>query len=173
MTATLRGPTALGWDNPNHASRTPALVDVDEGVAASPMDEDYWAALPDPLPVRDLATIFKIHEATVLRRLQDGTIPGHHIGGSWIVFKSEVRAWLITRRNTPIDLVLDPDPLVDLPDELGMPELVTFFGKTKQTIRAWLRAGTIPGYFLNGRWTAYKAELRDTLDDTSNQETTE
>ncbi|MBX3196389.1 MAG: helix-turn-helix domain-containing protein [Microbacteriaceae bacterium] len=133
------------------------------------MDDAFWAALEDPLPVRELAPLLRVHEATVLRRLQDGTIPGHFIGRSWIVFKCEIRAWLLTRRNTPTGEAVETDPLAGWPDELRMGELVQFFGKTKQTIRRWLEHGDIPGYRINGRWITYASELRESLAASSNQ----
>lgn len=133
------------------------------------MNDAYWAALEDPMRVRDLAPLFRVHEATVHRRLKDGTIPGHYIGRSWIVFKCEVRAWLLTRRNVPSDEQVDADPLTGWPDELRMAELMEFFGKTKQTIRRWLEQGEIPGYRISGRWVVYKHELRTALDASSNQ----
>jgi len=72
-------------------------------------DNAFWVSLPDPLPVRELAPLLRVNESTVLRRLQDGTIPGHYIGRSWLIYKSEIRAWLLTRRNTPTDEHVDPD----------------------------------------------------------------
>jgi len=167
MTAALTAAAESPWDNAEHAPNGPSGPAAD--LTPALMDDEYWTSLPDPIPVRALAAAFKVHDDTVLRRLKDGTIPGHYIGGSWIVFKSEVRAWLLTQRNTPLELDVDDDPLSELPDELGMAELVELFGKTKQTIRSWLRAGTIPGYFLAGRWIAYKHEIRQLLDATSNQ----
>ncbi|RGE19083.1 helix-turn-helix domain-containing protein [Leucobacter sp. wl10] len=133
-------------------------------------DAEYWDALADPVPVRELAPLFRVHESTVHRHLQNGTIPGHYIGRSWIVYKCEIRAWLADRRNISTGEVIDDDPLADWPDELRMRDLTTFFGKTKQTIRAWLEDGEIPGYQINGRWVAYKAELREVLAATSNQQ---
>lgn len=171
----LPGSTATAWDNPGYARPTDypasgrrAGVD-DAALSGELMDDAFWAALEDPLTVRGLAPLLRVHEATVLRRLQDGTIPGHYIGRSWIVFKCEVRAWLLTRRNTPTDELVDVDPLAGWPDELRMGELTRFFGKTHQTVRRWLEAGEIPGYRINGRWIAYKTELRDSLAATSNQ----
>lgn len=160
------------WDNPKHA-RLPSLsfagyLDDDAWVTAM-TDTEYWEALSDPLPVRELAPLFRVHEATIHRHLQSGTIPGHYIGRSWIVYKCEIRAWLAARRNIPTGQVIDDDPLDDFPDELRMRDLMLLFGKTKQTIRAWLEDGEIPGYRVNGRWVAYKTELRETLARTSNQ----
>ena len=134
------------------------------------MDDDYWAKFPEPLTLRAIATILRVSEATVLRRLQDGTIPGHFIGRSWIVFQCEFRTWLAGTRNEPLPVGADCDPLADYDDQLGMSELMELFAKTKQTIRAWLENKTLPGYKVAGQWTAYKSELRATLAATSNQQ---
>lgn len=136
------------------------------------MDDDYWAQLPNPLTLQAIALIVRMSETTVLRRLQDGTIPGHFIGRSWIVFQGEFRAWLASRRNTPSAETVTSDPLATYEDQLGMAELMELFGKTKQTIRKWLTDEQIPGYQVSGRWTVHKSELRETLLASSNQRTT-
>lgn len=171
----LSGSARNAWDNPGYARPTDypapgrrAGVN-DAALSGELMDDAFWAALEDPLTVRELAPLLRVHEATVLRRLQDGTIPGHYIGRSWIVFKCEVRSWLLTRRNTPTGEHVDVDPLAGWPEELRMAELTEFFGKTKQTIRRWLEQGEIPGYRINGRWITYRTELRDSLAASSNQ----
>lgn len=134
------------------------------------MDDEYWAKFPEPLTLRAIATILRVSETTVLRRLQDGTIPGHFIGGSWIVFKGEFRTWLAGTRNEPLPALENTDPLADYDDQLGMSELMELFDKTKQTIRNWLGNKILPGYKVNGLWTSYKSELRDMLARTLNQQ---
>lgn len=133
------------------------------------MDDEYWAKFPEPLTLRAIATILRVHDTTVLRRLQDGTIPGHFIGHSWIVFQCEFRTWLAGTRNEPLPADVECDPLADYDDQLGMSELMELFSKTKQTIRAWLENKAVPGYKVAGQWTVYKSELRDMLALTSNQ----
>jgi len=135
------------------------------------MDDDYWAQLPSPLTLQAIALIVRMSETTVLRRLQDGTIPGHFIGRSWIVFQGEFRSWLASRRNIPSSETVISDPLAGYEDQLGMAELMELFGKTKQTIRKWLVDEQIPGYQVSGRWTVHKSELRETLVASSNQRT--
>lgn len=136
------------------------------------MDDEYWAQLPEPLTIHAAALVVRMSDTTVLRRLQDGTIPGHFIGRSWIIFQGEFRAWLASRRNTPLPDGTVQDPLADYDEQLGMSELMEFFGKTKQTIRRWLLDKEIPGYQISGRWTVYKSELRDKLATSSNQRPT-
>jgi hypothetical protein len=132
------------------------------------MDDEYWPHFSDPLPLSELALILRLSETTVLRRLQDVTIPGHFIGGSWIVFQSEFRAWLASRRNPSMDELPNLDPLIACEDQLGMVELMEIFRKTKQTIRRWLTERQIPGYLINGRWVVYTLELRQTLNTNAN-----
>jgi len=132
------------------------------------MGDEYWSNFSDPLPLSELAQILRISDATVLRRLIDATIPGHFIGGSWIIFQSEFRAWIASRRNQPVDELPNPDPLINCADQLGIAELMELFGKTKQTVRRWLTDNQIPGYLLNGRWVVYTHELRQALNSNSN-----
>ena len=63
------------------------------------MDDDYWAKLPNPLNRRVIALIGRMIETTVLRRLQDGTIPGYQVSGRWTVHKSELRDMLLASSN--------------------------------------------------------------------------
>lgn len=163
------------WNNPAHGQRTPARAGL--GRTGDPLrlsdeivtDDDYWSSLPHVLPIRELAPALRVHRDTVLRRIQDGTIPAHRIGRSWIVFTTELRAWLLTRRNQPMEADFDADPLAGWPDELTSADLIELFGKTKQTISAWLNSGEIPGYRIGGRWIVHKHELRTRLQETSNQ----
>lgn len=191
---TLSGVSAAARDNDMHVP-VATNGDVHDSIAAGAtqrgldalppsalMDDEYWAKFPEPLTLQAIATVLRVSEATALRRLQDATIPGHFIGRSWIIFQCEFRAWLATTRNEPLPVTASPegaqtpvgegcDPLADYDDQLGMSELIEFFGKTKQTIRKWLTDKTIPGYRVAGKWIAYKSELRDALAATSNQHT--
>jgi excisionase family DNA binding protein len=133
------------------------------------MDDDYWSRFPEPLPLRSIATILRFSEVTVLRRLQDGTIPGHFVGGSWIVFQCEFRAWLSTARNQPPPALAEADPLASYRDPLTISDLMGLFDKTKQTIRKWLNNGTIPGYRIRGHWRVHKSDLREVLNVNTNQ----
>ena len=173
------GSTAL--DNGGHvpSPATAVLIDDPSGLTSaqgsdgtSPlplMDDDFWAAFPDPLPLVDVAAIVRLSTVTVLRRLMSGEIPGHFIGGSWIVFKNDFRAWLGTMRNDPLPPPPDLDPLDRFDDQLNVADLMDLFGKGKDTILRWLRQRSLPGYMIANRWTVSKAELRDTLARTSNQ----
>ena len=62
-------------------------------------EEDYWAQFPDTLSTTDVAKIIRTGVQAVRGRLRRGTIPGHRIGDTWIIFKAEIRAWLATTSN--------------------------------------------------------------------------
>ena len=78
-------------------------------------EEDYWSQFPDTLTTADVAKIIRTGAPAVRARLRDGTIPGHRIADSWIIFKSEIRAWLAAtskrpRTSEPVDVLADyPD----------------------------------------------------------------
>ena len=108
----------------------------------------------------------------VRARLRRGTIPGHRIGDTWIIFKPEIRAWLASTSNQHRagDVAADVDVLADYPDVLSYRDLMRLFGvKYKGTIYIWLEQGHIPGSFVEGRWIVHKWQLRERLDATSNQ----
>ncbi|MEO5536050.1 MAG: helix-turn-helix domain-containing protein [Pseudolysinimonas sp.] len=153
-------------DDPTGLSSVQGL----DGTSPPPlMDDDYWARLPDPLPVSAVADVVRLSKGTVSRRLNTGEIPGYFIGGSWILFKDEFRAWLGSMRNDPIPPPEDVDPLRAFDDNLGVADLMEIFGKGKLTILRWLHNRTIPGYLVSNRWIVYKSELRATLASTSNE----
>jgi hypothetical protein len=52
---------------------------------------------------------------------------------------------------------------------LSYRDLMVLFGKTKQTIYAWLHNGDIVGSDIGGRWVVLKAQLRQQLRLSSNQ----
>ncbi len=178
------GAKTAGWDNARHglpqapptvSDRLAALLgrrrsDAMDGTVASVTDDDYWAAFPDLLTSTDLARILRVGRPAVLARLKRGTIPGHQIGGSWIIFKAEIRAWLASTSNqAPATPPAPVDVLASYPEEMTYRDLMVLFGKTKQTIYAWLQTGVIPASHAANRWIIFKAQLRPFLDKTSNQ----
>jgi len=132
-------------------------------------EEDYWAQFPDTLSTADVAKIIRIGAPAVRTRLRDGVIPGHRIADSWVIFKAEIRAWLAASSNRPRPT--EPvDVLADYPDELNYRDLMQLLRvKYKGTIYIWLEQGHIPGSFVGGRWIVHKWQLRERLDETSNQ----
>lgn len=133
-------------------------------------DDDYWDAFPDTLSTADVAKILSVGKSTVLLRLKTGVIPGHLIGGSWVIFKAEVRAWIESTSNqTPAAPPTAVDVLEKYADEMDYRDLTELLGKSKQTIYTWLHNGEIPGYHVGSRWTIHKSQLRQKLLETSNQ----
>jgi len=132
-------------------------------------EEDYWAEFPDTLLTADVAKIIRTGVGAVRARLHAGTIPGYHLGGSWIMFKSEIRAWLASASNKPQPPSPAVDILADYPDELNHRDLAQLLRKSKQTVYAYLERGVIPGAFVGGRWVVHKWQVRDCLIEASNQ----
>lgn len=128
------------------------------------MDDEYWATFPAALTTADVARILRISENTALRRLRDGKLPGYQLTKSWIVFRDELRAMLDAASNRRAEPPASVDALAGYPEELGYRDLMDLLGKTKPTIYAWLDAGTLPAYRVEGRWIVYRHELRKTLD---------
>ena len=133
-------------------------------------EEDYWAQFPDTLTTADVAKIIRTGAPAVRARLRDGIIPGHRIADSWVMFKAEIRAWLAATSNRPIPPSAPVDVLADYPDELSYRDLMRLFRvKYKGTIYIWLEQGNIPGSLVGNRWVVHKWQLRDLLEETSNQ----
>ncbi|MDT3318121.1 helix-turn-helix domain-containing protein [Microbacterium sp. KSW4-11] len=136
-------------------------------------EEDYWAQFPDTLTTADVAKIIRTGAPAVRSRLRDGIIPGHRIADSWIMFKAEIRAWLASTSNRPSRPTEPVDVLTDYPDELSYRDLMRLFRvKYKGTIYIWLEQGHIPGSLVGNRWVVHKWQLRDLLEETSNQRLT-
>ena len=133
-------------------------------------DDSYWATYPDTLSVAEVAKILRVKKPSVFLRLKNGIIPAHQISGSWIIFKPELRAWLDSTSNQAVSAVPAPvDVLESYPDELSYRDLMVLFGKSKQTIYAWLNEGEIAGFHTSGRWVIHKGPLREKLQTSSNQ----
>jgi excisionase family DNA binding protein len=140
--------------------------------AASPRmaQDDYWDSLPVTLKSKDLERLLQIGQTTVSLWLNRGTIPGHQIAHSWIVFRSEVRDWLESTSTVPVpEHEPYPDPLDDYGDYLNYQDLMALLGKSRPAIFGWLNNGTIPAMRPGGRWRVEKNTLRRLLEETSNQ----
>jgi excisionase family DNA binding protein len=132
--------------------------------------DDYWDSLPVTLKSRDLERLLQIGQTTVSLWLNRGTIPGHQIAHSWIVFRSEVRDWLESTSTVPVpEHDPYPDPLDDYGDYLNYQDLMALLGKSRPAIFGWLNNGTIPAMRPGGRWRVEKNTLRRLLEETSNQ----
>ncbi|MBD8661527.1 helix-turn-helix domain-containing protein [Frigoribacterium sp. CFBP 8754] len=132
--------------------------------------DDYWDSLPVTLKSKDLERLLQIGQTTVSLWLNRGTIPGHQIAHSWIVFRSEVRDWLESTSTVPVpEHEPYPDPLDDYGDYLNYQDLMALLGKSRPAIFGWLNNGTIPAMRPGGRWRVEKNTLRRLLEETSNQ----
>lgn len=132
-------------------------------------EEDYWAQFPDTLTAAHVAEIIRVSVPVVRSRLRTGKIPGHLIGGSWLMFKPEIREWLNSRSNQPREAGEPVDVLANYPDALTVKELIAFFGKAKETLYIWLEKGVIPGARVADQWIVYKWQLNELIAATSNQ----
>jgi hypothetical protein len=134
------------------------------------MDDEYWDTYPETLTTSDVAKILHVGKPAVFARLHSGIIPAHQVVGSWIVFKVEVRAWLDSTSNqVPVGPAVVVDVLAAYGDELNYRDLMVLFDKTKPTIYRWLQTGEIPAYHVENRWIVHKTQLRQRLQETSNQ----
>ncbi len=58
---------------------------------------EFGAALLTP---KQVATILQVSLKTVMRRITEGAIVAHRVGGQWRVSSEEVESYLIHTRNT-------------------------------------------------------------------------
>jgi excisionase family DNA binding protein len=170
-----------GGNSGHHApGQPPADRQLDQTEPASPpltgaatsrmAEDDYWDTLPVTLKSKDLQRLLQIGQTTVSLWLTRGTIPGHQIAHSWIVFRSEVRQWLESTSTVPVpEHEPYPDPLDDYGDTLNYQDLMVLLGKSRPAIFGWLNNGTIPALRPGGRWLVEKQALRRLLEETSNQ----
>lgn len=130
------------------------------------MDEEFWRRFPPTLKPAALATIYRKQTVTIWRWLNRGTIPGHKVGSTWVIFRDEVRAKLEDDQSRPTE----PVALLEaLPDSFGVQSLAEFLGVHEQTAYGWLQGGTLPARQTNGFWLIFKSELREWMRETSNQ----
>lgn len=141
------------------------------GAASSRMaEDDYWDTLPVTLKSKDLERLLQIKQTTVSLWLNRGTIPGHQIAHSWIVFRNEVRQWLESTSTVPVpEHEPYPHPLDEYGDTLTYQDLMVLLGKSRPAIFGWLNNGTIPAIRPGGKWRVEKRALHRLLDETSNQ----
>jgi excisionase family DNA binding protein len=148
----------------------PASPPSTEAASSRMAEDDYWDTLPVTLKSKDLERLLQIGQTTVSLWLTRGTIPGHQIAHSWIVFRSEVRQWLESTSTVPVpEHEPYPDPLDDYGDTLTYQDLMVLLGKSRPAIFGWLNNGTIPAVRPGGRWRVEKQALRRLLEETSNQ----
>lgn len=61
--------------------------------------DDLDAAMPDEImTVRELAEYLKLNEKTAYRLVSNGELPGFKVGGSWRFRRTDVDAWIESRK---------------------------------------------------------------------------
>lgn len=51
----------------------------------------------DIISIGELATMFRISESAVYKRLEKDQLPGHLIAGKWVVFRSELYGFIASK----------------------------------------------------------------------------
>lgn len=131
------------------------------------IEESYWAEFEPVLGISELARIFRKTNVTIWKWLNEAKIPGHNIGGKWIVYLEDVRSTIEG----------DGSPYQGLPDELlsqygtelSVEDLRTLTGLSRNTVYRRLADGTLPAHQIAGAWLIYKNEFVELLRRTSNQ----
>jgi excisionase family DNA binding protein len=98
-------------------------------------DDEYSGEMPATLSTSAVAQMLELTSETVVARLRAGAIPAHRIGGFWIIFKTELRAF-VESRNYQVDRSPSApvDVLAGYGSEMTYKDLIACLGKTKQTI---------------------------------------
>jgi len=126
---------------------------------------EYWAAFGEVLTVADLCRIYRRRPPTIFRYLNDGAVPGHRFGRTWIVYRESVMRSI--ENGEPYSGV--PEDLLDtLPEELGIEHLERLYGKSPNVLYTWLGSGLIPGHKYRHAWLIYKTEQIEALRRASN-----
>lgn len=61
--------------------------------------DEMFAKLPPVLSVKDLTDILGKDRATVYRWLKKGELPGVLIESTWVIYRDEVKDYLVSRHN--------------------------------------------------------------------------
>ena len=64
--------------------------------------DDLFEGLPEKLSVEQLADLLGVTKQTAYGWLQNGHIPAYKIGHSWVIVRDEVKDYLASRRNQPL-----------------------------------------------------------------------
>ena len=70
-----------------------------EGVLLVGVLEERFAELPENLTIEQLAEVLGVKRATAYQWLNRGVVPAYKLGGTWIIYRDEVREHLIKSRN--------------------------------------------------------------------------
>lgn len=74
---------------------------VMEGVELVGVLDDRFAELPANLTIEQLAEVLGVKRATAYQWLSRGVVPAYKLGGTWIIYRDEVRDHLRQSRNIP------------------------------------------------------------------------
>jgi len=102
------------------------------------IDDASWAPLPEVLDIDDVALIVRKERSIAYRWMREGIIPAHKIGAAWILYKETVRYTLENPDEVP---PLPEKFLATFPDDLSIEDLERLFGRERQAIYRWLKAG--------------------------------
>jgi excisionase family DNA binding protein len=70
-----------------------------EGVLLVGVLDERFAELPENLTIEQLAEVLGVKRATAYQWLNRGVVPAYKLGGTWIIYRDEVREHLIKSRN--------------------------------------------------------------------------
>lgn len=72
-----------------------------EGVQLVGVLDERFAELPENLTIEQLAEVLGVKRATAYQWLNRGVVPGYKLGGTWVIYRDEVRDHLKKSRNIP------------------------------------------------------------------------
>jgi excisionase family DNA binding protein len=90
-----------------------------EGVLLVGVLEERFAELPENLTIEQLAEVLGVKRATAYQWLNRGVVPAYKLGGTWIIYRDEVREHLIKSRNIQIPTEAPDDAQADAPTHLS------------------------------------------------------
>lgn len=68
--------------------------------------DDLFAKYPVAMSVDQVCEVLGRPQSTIYKWLGDGTIPGSKFGESWVIYREEIKALVVSGRNVPPDVGL-------------------------------------------------------------------
>jgi excisionase family DNA binding protein len=90
-----------------------------EGVLLVGVLEERFAELPENLTIEQLAEVLGVKRATAYQWLNRGVVPAYKLGGTWIIYRDEVREHLIKSRNIQAPTEASDEAPDDAPTHLS------------------------------------------------------
>lgn len=132
------------------------------------MVDPQWDSYPAVVTPAEVAEVLGMRVGTVRAWLRAGTMPARRLGGTWIILKHEVIAWMAESAGEPAPPEALDDPMADYPDFLTYRDLMRFFRITyKGTVYIWLEQGAVPATYVGSRWVIHKWRLLQHLEETN------